>query len=147
MAHTPIAHRGLVATDRPANSLAAFEAAASACELDVQLTAAGELVVVHDYDLTGVAVHALPGSPADVGLVPAALRGVLPGDRLAVSIGDHGGEVLDRTLWTVVPAAAHDDVLVAGVRVVVLWAHQHTGFGQPHQPVSPMDALRGDHVG
>ncbi|MFC8845550.1 MULTISPECIES: glycerophosphodiester phosphodiesterase family protein [unclassified Micromonospora] len=53
----PIAHRGLVAAGRPANSLSAFEAAAAAgyaCELDVQLTSAGELVVVHDYDLTNL---------------------------------------------------------------------------------------------
>ena len=52
----PIAHRGLydLAAGRPENSLAAFEAAAAAgypCELDVQLTDSGELVVLHDFDL------------------------------------------------------------------------------------------------
>ncbi|MEU5909334.1 glycerophosphodiester phosphodiesterase family protein [Micromonospora sp. NPDC047527] len=59
--NTPIAHRGLTGDGRPANSLAAFEAAADngyASELDVQLTRAGELVVVHDYELT-----ALTGRP------------------------------------------------------------------------------------
>lgn len=58
----PIAHRGLhdLAAGRPENSLAAFEAAAGAgypCELDVQLTDGGELVVLHDFGLrraTGV---------------------------------------------------------------------------------------------
>jgi glycerophosphoryl diester phosphodiesterase len=60
---TPIAHRGLFSLEagRPENSLAAFDAAAAAgypCELDVQLTDSGELVVFHDFDLlraTGVA--------------------------------------------------------------------------------------------
>jgi glycerophosphoryl diester phosphodiesterase len=52
----PIAHRGLYdqAAGRPENSLAAFEAAAAAgypCELDVQLTDSGELIVLHDFDL------------------------------------------------------------------------------------------------
>jgi glycerophosphoryl diester phosphodiesterase len=59
----PIAHRGLHdnGSARPENSLAAFDAAAEAgypCELDVQLTHSGTLVVLHDYDLeraTGVA--------------------------------------------------------------------------------------------
>jgi glycerophosphoryl diester phosphodiesterase len=59
----PIAHRGLHDSGpaRPENSLAAFDAAAQAgypCELDVQLTHDGTLVVLHDYDLeraTGVA--------------------------------------------------------------------------------------------
>lgn len=59
----PIAHRGLydLAAGRPENSLAAFDAAATAgypCELDVHRTDSGELVVLHDYDLgraTGVA--------------------------------------------------------------------------------------------
>jgi len=55
---TPIAHRGLTGEGRPGNSLAAFEAATGlgyASELDVQLTAAGELVVVHDYELSALA--------------------------------------------------------------------------------------------
>ncbi|MGQ5264698.1 glycerophosphodiester phosphodiesterase family protein [Micromonospora sp. ZYX-F-536] len=60
---TPIAHRGLTGDGRPANSLAAFEAAADhgyACELDVQLTRAGEVVVVHDYELTALTGAAIP---------------------------------------------------------------------------------------
>ncbi|BCJ61309.1 glycerophosphoryl diester phosphodiesterase [Micromonospora endophytica] len=71
LTQTPIAHRGLVGPGRPANSLAAFEAAAAAgygCELDVQLTTAGELVVVHDYDLTdltGAAIRTGRLTPAD----------------------------------------------------------------------------------
>lgn len=52
----PIAHRGLhdLGAGRPENSLAAFEAAAEAgypCELDVQLTKSGELIVLHDFNL------------------------------------------------------------------------------------------------
>lgn len=53
---TPIAHRGLhdLGAGRPENSLAAFDAAAEAgypCELDVQLTSGGDLIVLHDFDL------------------------------------------------------------------------------------------------
>ncbi|WP_167454833.1 glycerophosphodiester phosphodiesterase family protein [Micromonospora arborensis] len=68
---TPIAHRGLTGDNRPANSLAAFEAAAGegyACELDVQLTRAGELVVVHDHELTeltGQSTRTAELTPAD----------------------------------------------------------------------------------
>lgn len=56
----PYAHRGLHARAAgvPENSLAAFAAAADAgfaIELDVQRTADGELVVVHDLDLARVA--------------------------------------------------------------------------------------------
>jgi glycerophosphoryl diester phosphodiesterase len=51
----PIAHRGLhSAASGPENSLAAFEAAAAyGCpiELDVQMSADGELIVFHDYTL------------------------------------------------------------------------------------------------
>jgi glycerophosphoryl diester phosphodiesterase len=62
LSSSPIAHRGLHDPDagRPENSLAAFEAAAEAgypCELDVQLTASGALIILHDHDLqraTGV---------------------------------------------------------------------------------------------
>jgi glycerophosphoryl diester phosphodiesterase len=60
---SPVAHRGLhdLEAGLPENSLAAFEAGAEAgysCELDVQLTNSGELIVLHDLDLsraTGVA--------------------------------------------------------------------------------------------
>lgn len=53
---SPIAHRGLhnLGAGRPENSLAAFDAAAEAgypCELDVQLTSGGELIVLHDFGL------------------------------------------------------------------------------------------------
>jgi glycerophosphoryl diester phosphodiesterase len=61
----PIAHRGLhdLQAGRPENSLAAFEAAAEVgypCELDVQLTDSGELVVLHDFDLMRAAGIARP---------------------------------------------------------------------------------------
>jgi glycerophosphoryl diester phosphodiesterase len=51
----PVAHRGLwdLAAGRPENSLAAFSAAAEAgypIELDVHLTAGGELAILHDWD-------------------------------------------------------------------------------------------------
>ena len=60
----PIAHRGLYdrRAGRPENSLAAFDAAVAegfACELDVHLTRAGELVVVHDTDLTALTGEAV----------------------------------------------------------------------------------------
>lgn len=64
---SPIAHRGLhdLAAGRPENSLAAFEAAAAAgypCELDVQLTSTGELIILHDFDLDRVAGVARPAA-------------------------------------------------------------------------------------
>lgn len=57
-----IAHRGLAdnAGGRPENSLAAFAAAVAAgcpAELDVQLTADGELVVMHDFELSRLTGH------------------------------------------------------------------------------------------
>ena len=63
----PIAHRGLhdPAAGRPENSLAAFEAAAAAgypCELDVQLTNSGELIILHDFDLGRAAGVARPAA-------------------------------------------------------------------------------------
>ena len=51
----PYAHRGLWGGEIPENSLAAFERAAEegfGIELDVQLSADGEVVVFHDYTLT-----------------------------------------------------------------------------------------------
>jgi glycerophosphoryl diester phosphodiesterase len=71
----PIAHRGLhdLAAGRPENSLAAFEAAADAgypCELDVQLTDSGELIVLHDADLTRVTGAARPSSTLTGGDLP-----------------------------------------------------------------------------
>jgi glycerophosphoryl diester phosphodiesterase len=50
----PFAHRGLHGGGRIENSRAAFEAAIQAChgiELDVQASADGEALVIHDYDL------------------------------------------------------------------------------------------------
>jgi glycerophosphoryl diester phosphodiesterase len=71
----PIAHRGLHdrAAGRPENSLAAFEAAAAAghpCELDVQLTDSGELIVLHDADLTRVTGAARPSATLTAGDLP-----------------------------------------------------------------------------
>ena len=76
---TPIAHRGLhdLQAGVPENSLAAFEAAAEAgypCELDVQLTDSGELVVLHDFDLMRAAGLARP--------TESLTAGDLPGTRL-----------------------------------------------------------------
>ncbi len=67
----PIAHRGLHSGDGrvPENSLAAFEAAADrgfAIELDVQMSADGQVVVVHDSNL-----QRLTGDPRDVAAVSA----------------------------------------------------------------------------
>ena len=58
----PIAHRGLhtESAGRPENSLAAFAAAAQegyGIELDVQLSADGQVVVFHDYDLSRMTGH------------------------------------------------------------------------------------------
>lgn len=52
--NVPFAHRGLYDAENPENSLAAFERAVQAgfgIEFDVQLSADGELMVFHDYDL------------------------------------------------------------------------------------------------
>lgn len=57
MAGRYIAHRGLHTTDVPENSLAAFEKAIErgyAIEIDIHLTADGELAVFHDDDLKRV---------------------------------------------------------------------------------------------
>ncbi len=67
----PIAHRGQWATgaERPENSLAAFDAAArsgNTVELDVQLTADGEVVVFHDADTERMTGHA--GAVAEITL-------------------------------------------------------------------------------
>jgi glycerophosphoryl diester phosphodiesterase len=70
----PIAHRGLhdLPAGRPENSLSAFEAAAEEgypCELDVQLTGSGELIVLHDFYLkraTGLPGPARKLSAADL---------------------------------------------------------------------------------
>lgn len=51
----PYAHRGLWGGEIPENSLAAFRRAAEAgfaVELDIQLSADGEVIVFHDYTLT-----------------------------------------------------------------------------------------------
>lgn len=74
LVEVPIAHRGLYdpASGIPENSLPAFEAAAAAgypCELDVQLTRHGELVVVHDYQL-----DAAVGEPLHTARLTAADR-------------------------------------------------------------------------
>jgi len=50
----PFAHRGLHGAGRPENSRAAFEAAVAAghgIELDVQASADGKAMVIHDYEL------------------------------------------------------------------------------------------------
>lgn len=72
---TPIAHRGLHDEARPENSLAAFEAAADAgyaIELDVHLSADGEVIVFHDDDLQRACAR-----PETVGDLPASELGSL----------------------------------------------------------------------
>ncbi len=73
----PIAHRGLheAGNGAPENSLAAFEAACQAgypIELDVQITADGEAVVFHDYELERLTGSA--GRAADEILADLAAR-------------------------------------------------------------------------
>ncbi len=73
----PIAHRGLhdVAAGRPENSRAAIRAAIAAgygVEIDLQLSADGEALVFHDYDMTR-----LTGRPGPIhGLCAAEATGV-----------------------------------------------------------------------
>lgn len=72
---SPIAHRGLHDPEAgpPENSLAAFEAAAEAgypCELDVQLTTSGTLIVLHDRDLMRAAGVARPAVTLAAGDLP-----------------------------------------------------------------------------
>jgi glycerophosphoryl diester phosphodiesterase len=71
----PIAHRGLhdPGTGPPENSLAAFEAAAEAgypCELDVQLTASGELIILHDVSLRRATGVRRPAATLTAGELP-----------------------------------------------------------------------------
>ncbi|MEM9461569.1 MAG: glycerophosphodiester phosphodiesterase family protein [Myxococcota bacterium] len=66
----PIAHRGLHDDERPENSLAAFEAAATAdypIELDVRCSADGRAVVFHDSTL-----ERMTGRPGTVAATPLA---------------------------------------------------------------------------
>jgi glycerophosphoryl diester phosphodiesterase len=72
---SPIAHRGLhdLEAGLPENSLAAFEAGAEAgypCELDVQLTNSGELIVLHDLDLSRATGVARPSVTLTAGDLP-----------------------------------------------------------------------------
>jgi glycerophosphoryl diester phosphodiesterase len=75
----PIAHRGLHDSRLPENSLPAFEAAAEAgfgIELDIHLTADGELAVFHDDDtarMTGQVLTVTTATSAD--LAPLRLAG------------------------------------------------------------------------
>jgi glycerophosphoryl diester phosphodiesterase len=73
---SPIAHRGLhdLRAGLPENSLAAFEAAAEAgypCELDVQLTNSGELIVLHDFELSRPIGVARPTATLTAGDLPS----------------------------------------------------------------------------
>jgi glycerophosphoryl diester phosphodiesterase len=75
LASCPIAHRGLydLGAGLPENSLAAFGAAASAgypCELDVHLTDSGELIVLHDFDLSRATGLARPTVTLTAGDLP-----------------------------------------------------------------------------
>lgn len=102
----PIAHRGLWDTsDRPENSLAAFRRAASlgiSFELDVQLTADGELVV-HDADLERLTGERL--RVADLGR--AALRRIrilgtgerIPTLRQVLEVADGTPFIIDVRRW------------------------------------------------
>jgi len=59
----PIAHRGLHGEGRSENSVAAFEAAIErgyGIELDVQLSADGEAMVFHDYELSRLTIETGP---------------------------------------------------------------------------------------
>jgi glycerophosphoryl diester phosphodiesterase len=75
LSSVPVAHRGLHdnAAGPPENSLAAFDAAAQAgyaCELDVQLTSSGTLVVLHDSDLVRTSGDARPVAALTAGDLP-----------------------------------------------------------------------------
>ena len=72
----PYAHRGLWGGDLPENSLGAFRAAAEqgfAIELDIQLSADGEVMVFHDYTLDRVCGRAgkvCEHTAAELGNIP-----------------------------------------------------------------------------
>lgn len=75
LTETPYAHRGLHGSGRIENSRAAFEAAIAAghgIELDVQASADGEAIVIHDYDL-----GRLTGSRGKVAALTAAQLGAI----------------------------------------------------------------------
>jgi len=83
----PIAHRGLHDDLRPENSLAAFEAAATAgypIELDVHLSADGHVVVFHDVTLDRLTGG--PGAVADTPLAELLLRRLLSSDQTIPSL-------------------------------------------------------------
>ena len=60
----PLSHRGMFNDEFPENTLGAFQNAVDhnfGCELDVQMTTDGQLVVFHDYDM-----KRLTGVPGDI---------------------------------------------------------------------------------
>lgn len=78
-ARRPIAHRGLHDASRPENTLPAFEAAAEAgyaIELDVHLTADGQVVVFHDETLDRLTTERGPVAARSM----AQLEGLRVGD-------------------------------------------------------------------
>lgn len=117
----PIAHRGLhdLAAGRPENSLAAFEAAAAAgypCELDVQLTDSGELIVLHDADLTRVTGAARPSTTLTAGDLPRTR--LFGGDQHVPTLAqvlDRVGERIPLLIELKRGAAVHPLALVRGV--------------------------------
>lgn len=85
----PIAHRGLHDASRPENSLAAFEAAATAgyaIELDVHRTADGHAVVFHDDTLERMTGR--PGTVAACTLEELRARSLLGTDERIPSLDD-----------------------------------------------------------
>ncbi|SDD70237.1 glycerophosphodiester phosphodiesterase family protein [Ruegeria marina] len=79
----PIAHRGFhdTALGRPENSRAAIRAAIEAgygIEIDLQLTADGQAMVFHDYDLRRLTGH--PGAIRKISAAEAAGMALLNGD-------------------------------------------------------------------
>lgn len=56
----PLSHRGMFTKELPENTIGAFENAVKnnyGCELDVQMTTDGVIVVFHDYDMTRLTGH------------------------------------------------------------------------------------------
>lgn len=87
----PIAHRGdwTASSERPENSLAAFESALDASlaiELDVHLTADGSVVVVHDDELERMTGS--PGRVSELTLAQVQERRLLGGDEQVPTLAE-----------------------------------------------------------
>jgi glycerophosphoryl diester phosphodiesterase len=115
-----IAHRGARAIE-PENTIRAFrraeEAGADAIELDLRVTADGELVVVHDPDVNGVPVAAQRRADLDLctfsevlAATTVPLQVELKVPETVRLVADHTAEIADRAI-----VSSFDPAIVAAI--------------------------------